>query len=384
MTPSNSRPPAPNDGASFGEIVPARSKRFSRLRRLAVGAVATAAVSLTAACAGGSVPHTSDATAGSVADTSETTTLTVYTDQHAELITGLTEAYTEATGVKFNIQNDATVGQIEAEGDASKADIFLSEDPGPVAQLGEKGLLSPIEKSTLDQVRPGLSSGKGLWVAYAARTRVLFYNPDLISEDELPKTLADIADPKFKGKFAWAPSGAFVATTQYLISTQGVEKTTAFLKALKENGIDEQKNGNVRDTVEAGKHAMGLSNHYYWWVLAAQEGGADSLTSKIYHFPDEDPGNLILSSGAGILKNSANQDEANKFVAWLTSKDGGQKLLADAPVDLAEAQYPVAPGLQSGLAGDLSEIKSPAFDMDLLASSEQAEDLLKTLGMSRG
>ena len=71
----------------------------------------------------------------------------------------------------------------------------------------------------------------------------------------------------------------------------------------------------LRDTVEAGKHAMGLSNHYYWWVLATEQGGPDKLTSKIYHFATVDPGNLVLSSGAGVLKSSKNAAEAQKFVA---------------------------------------------------------------------
>jgi iron(III) transport system substrate-binding protein len=362
----------------------ARTRRARRphgqRRHVALLTAALSLTALTAACGGSSEADPGSGTASG----SSATTLTVYTDQHAELIAGLTEAYTKATGVKFNVQNDATVGQIQAEGAASKADVFLSEDPTPIASLGAQGLLSPVDASTMAQVRPGLSSGKGLWVAYAARARVLYYNPKVIAENALPKTLADLVQPQYKGKFAWAPSGAFVATAQYLISTEGEATATTFLQGIKANGINEQKNGNVRDTVEAGKHAMGLSNHYYWWVLAAQKGGPDKLTSKIYHFPSVDPGNLVLSSGAGVLKTSKNQAAAQKFLAWLTSKDGGQKLIADAPVDVSEGQYPVAPGVASSIVGDLSEIKSPSFDMDALANSQQAEDLLKKLGMSNG
>lgn len=357
------------------------ARRRTPLGRAAVALVAVPLLVLAAACGSNSgAPTGSSGSAPSAAGI----TLTVYTDQHAELVAGLTEAYSKATGVKFNIQNDATVGQIQAEGTASKADVFLSENPGQAAQLGAQGLLAPVDKSTLAQVRPNLSSGKGLWVAYAARARVLYYNPTLIGETELPKTLADIVEPQYKGKFAWAPSGAFVATTQYLINTIGMEDTTTFLKGVKANGLNEQKNGNVRDTVEAGKHAMGLSNHYYWWVLAGQKGGPDQLTSRIYHFPSEGPGNLVLSSGAGVLRTSQHQEQAQKFLAWLTAKDGGQKILADAPVKVSEAQYPVAPGVVSSVSGDLAEIKSPPFDMDSLADSQQAEDLLKTLGMSQG
>ncbi|MDN5789402.1 MAG: extracellular solute-binding protein [Micrococcales bacterium] len=375
-------PAAPHEsaGPDHPESVPhGRVRR--RLSRMLLGAVAVSALVLTAGC--GSSGSSSESEPGDASSSADSTTLTVYTDQHAELIEGLTKAYTNETGVKFNIQQDATVGQIQAEGDASKADVFLSEDPGSVALLGKEGLLAPVEAATLAQVRPGLSSGKGLWVAYAARTRVLFYNPTKIKESALPKTLADITEPQYKGKFAWAPSGAFVATTQYLISTIGVEKTTEFLEALKANGVNEQKNGNVRDTVEAGKHAMGLSNHYYWWILAGQKGGPENLTSKIYHFPTKDPGNLILSSGAGVLKSSPHAEDGQKFLAWLTSKDGGQKVIA-GPIDVSGAQYPVAKGVSSSVVGDLSEVKSPAFDMDELANSQQAEDLLKKLGMSRG
>lgn len=353
--------------------------RFRYPQRAVVAAVAVGASAALAACTSSAGSESESGSAPGAA-----VTLTVYTDQHAELVKSLTDEYAKQAGVKFNIQNNATVGQLQAEGPASKADVFLSEDPTPVAQLGANGLLAQIEQSTLDQVRPGLSSPKGYWVAYAARARVLYYNPKLISEDQLPKTLADITSAQYKGKFAWAPSGAFVATTQYLIATQGEEKTKAFLQAIKANGVNEQKNGNVRDTVEAGKHAMGLSNHYYWWVLAGEKGGPDKLTSKIYHFPTEDPGNLILSSGAGVLKAGKHQAEAQKFIAWLTAKDGGQKLIATAPAEVSEAQYPVAPGVVSSIANDLGEVKSPGFDMDKLAESSQAEDLLKQLGMSRG
>ena len=352
------------------------------MARATVAIVSTSALALAAGC--GSDAGPAAGASGSSGSNGAQTTLTVYTDQHAELVEGLTKAYTAATGVRFNIQNDATVGQIQAEGGAAKADVFLSEDPGPAAQLGAAGLFASVDPATLAQVAPGLSSGKGLWVAYAARTRVLYYNPTKIAESALPKTLADIVAPRYQGMFAWAPSGAFVATTQYLLNTQGVAATTTFLEGVKANGVNEQKNGNVRDTVEAGKHAMGLSNHYYWWVLASQKGGPDQLTSKIYHFPSIDPGNLILSSGAGVLKSSQNQPAAQKFLAWLTAKDGGQKLIADAPADVSEAQYPVAPGVASSVSGDLSEIKSPTFDMDSLADSQQAENLLKQLGLSKG
>ena len=349
---------------------------FSTLSRRVVAAIAVASLAAMTGCSA------ADAGSDPSASVDDPTTLTVYTDQHAELIEGLTKAYTDKTGVKFNIQDDATVGQIEAEGAAAPADIFLSEVAAPVAQLGKMDLVSPIDEATLDQVQPGLSSEEQQWVAYAARTRVLFYNPEEIDEADLPEKLMDITEPEFKGKFAWAPSGAFVATTQYLISTIGEDETRTFLTGLKENGVNEQKNGNVRDTVEAGKHAMGLSNHYYWWIKANEVGGPDEMTSKIHHFPEADAGNLILSSGAAVLKSSEQQEASADFVKWLTAADGGQKLIAEGDIDISGAQYPVAKGTESKFVGSLTDIKSPDYDMDIMADQAEAENLLKSLGMS--
>lgn len=349
---------------------------FSTFSRRVVAAIAVASlVAMTGCSTGGASPDSS-------APADDPATLTVYTDQHAELIEGLTKAYTDETGVKFNIQADATVGQIEAEGEAAPADIFLSEDPSPVAQLGKMDLVSPIDEATLDQVQPGLSSQEQQWVAYAARTRVLYYNPEKIDEADLPKKLMDITKPEFDGKFAWAPSGAFVATTQYLISTIGEDETRTFLEGLKDNGVNEQKNGNVRDTVEAGKHAMGLSNHYYWWIKANEVGGPDEMASKIYHFPETDAGNLILSSGAAVLKSSEQQEASADFVKWLTAADGGQKLIAEGDIDISGAQYPVAKDTESKIVGSLTDIMSPDYDMDIMADQAEAENMLKSLGMS--
>lgn len=346
------------------------------IRLTAAAAVAT----LAAGCSAGGSPDATDA--GSETGDGDSTVLTLYTDQHIELIDALTEAYTEETGVEFQIQPDSNYGQVEAEGDASPADLFLSEDPGAVALLGEAELLEPIDQSTIDQVRDDLSSPDDLWVAYAARARVLYYNPEVIDEEDLPTGLAQINDPEFEGEFAYAPSGAFRATTQYLISSLGEGDTREFLEELKENGVDEQKNGNVRDTVEAGKHAMGLSNHYYWYRKAAEVGGPENMVSRVHHFPGEDPGNLILSSGAGILASSENKDAAADFLAWLTSEEGGQQLLMHGDITVSGAQYPVAKGTSSDLVGSLDEVQSPPYDMGIYADQTEAEELLKSLGMT--
>lgn len=316
------------------------------------------------------------------ADAGSDATLTLYTGQHEELIQALTTKFTAATGIKVTIRagDDAELAnQIIEEGAGSPADLFLSEEPGPIGMLDAKGLLSPVDATTLAEVDQRLVPSTHNWMPYAARSRVIYYDPDLISVDELPHSILDLSQPQWKGRFAYAPSGAFVSTVSYLISSIGADKTLQWLKGIKANGVNEQKNGKVRDSVEAGQHEFGLSNHYYWWILANSQGGPDKLTSKVYYFDHPDAGGLLLASGAAVVKASKHQDEAQQFLAWLGSADGGQQVIAADPA----AQYPVSPDVNSKVGlQPLSELHAPDVDQSVYADTEQAKDLIIQAGIA--
>lgn len=309
-------------------------------------------------------------------------TLTIYNGQHEELTKQLTDAFTADTGIAVDLRSgdDADLAnQIREEGDKTKADVLLTEDPSPAAMLAKADLLAPVDQTTLDQVDPRLVPASGDWVPYAARSRVLIYNPELIKESELPKSVLDLEDSRWKGKFAYAPSGAFVATTAYLISTVGEAKTLKWLKAIKANGVNEQKNGKVRDTVEAGQHAFGLTNHYYWWILADEKGGTDKLTSQLHYFPKADVGGLLLSSAGAVPKAAPNADKAQQFLAWLTAPEGGQQILAES----TSAQYPAAKGVTSKVGLDpLESLKAPKTDGSEFSDSEKAKKLMIEAGLA--
>jgi iron(III) transport system substrate-binding protein len=334
--------------------------------------------------AGSSTAAQSAGSSGSTApsDAGEKATLTLYTGQHEELVQSLTTKFTAATGIKVTIRagDDAELAnQIIEEGANSPADLFLSEEPGPVGMLDAKGLLSPVDPSTLAEVDKIVVPSSGNWMPYAARSRVIYYDPKQISVDELPHSILDLTQPKWKGTFAYAPSGAFAATVSYLINSIGKDKTLAWLKGIKANGINEQSNGKVRDSVEAGQHEFGLSNHYYWWILANSEGGPDKLSSKIYYFDHPDAGGLLLASGAAVIKASKHQDEAQQFLAWLGSADGGQAVIASNPA----AQYPVSPDVQSKVGlQPLSELHAPDVDQSVFADTDAARDLIIEAGIA--
>ncbi len=307
-------------------------------------------------------------------------TLTIYSGQHEDLVTALVKAYRKLNVVSIEVRSgdDAELtNQLVEEGERTKADLILTEEPGPIAQLDSKGLLAPVDRATLDKVDQRFVPSTGDWLPWAARSRVMFYNPNLIDENDLPESILDLANPEWKGRFAYAPSGAFATTVGYLINTIGESKTLDWLKAIKENGVNEQKNGKVRDSVEAGQHEFGLANHYYWYVLAKEKGGAEALQSKVHYMGNRDAGALVLASGAGILKSSKNKAAAQKFLSWLAEADGGQHVVAqDTP------QYPLVKGVKSAYdIKPLAELDPPELDQGSLTNTTEAKELMIRAGM---
>lgn len=307
-------------------------------------------------------------------------TLTVYSGQHEDLATALATGFTEATGIRVNVRSgkDADLAnQIVEEGARSPADVFITEEPGPLNMLDGRGILAPVDAATLAKIRPSLNPRTGDWVAFAARSRVIFYNPTLIAESDLPASLLDLSDPVWKGKFAYAPSGAFVSTVSFLVSSIGEEQTLKWLEGIRRNGINLQKNGAIRDAVEAGQVAFGLSNHYYWYLLAESRGGADKLVSRVHYMGNGDAGALLLASGAAVLKSSKNQAEGQRFLAWLADPQGGQQVVATRT-----PQYPVGIGVESpaGLK-PIEELSPPAVDQTTFKDEEKAKELIIRAGI---
>ena len=107
-------------------------------------------------------------------------TLTVYSAQHESLVRTMLEGFTEETGIELEFRegNDAELAnQIVQEGDASPADVFLTENSPSIDILDREGLLAPLDQATLDQVGEQFRPASGTWTGFAARSTVLVYNP---------------------------------------------------------------------------------------------------------------------------------------------------------------------------------------------------------------
>lgn len=269
--------------------------------------------------------------------------LVVYNAQHEELTQEWADAFTEETGIEVVLRNgdDSELGnQLVQEGAASKADVFLTENSPAMSLVEEAGLFAPVDESTLALVPEQYRPASGAWTGIAARSTVLVYNPELISEAELPASLMDLQKPEWKDRWGAAPAKAdFQAIVSAVLETQGEEATQAWLDGMADNAVEYRNNIVTMKAVNAGEVPVGIIYHYYWY--RDQDAAAeDSGDTKLHYFGNQDPGAFVSVSGGGVLKNAKHPDEAQQFLAFLAGEEG-QRILGEG----YSFEYPVASGV---------------------------------------
>ncbi|MCF6689472.1 iron ABC transporter substrate-binding protein [Raoultella terrigena] len=255
--------------------------------------------------------------------------IVIYNAQHENLVKSWVDGFTKETGIKVTLRNggDSELGnQLVQEGAASPADVFLTENSPSMVLVDNARLFAPLDADTLKQVAPEYRPEHGRWIGIAARSTVFVYNPQKISESQLPRSLMDLAKPEWKGRWAASPSGAdFQAIVSAMLALKGEKATLDWLKAMKANFVAYKGNSTVMKAVNAGQIDGGVIYHYYRFVDQAKTG-ENSKNTALYYFKHQDPGAFVSISGAGVLASSKHPQQAQAFIKWITGKQGQEEL----------------------------------------------------------
>ena len=255
--------------------------------------------------------------------------IVVYNAQHENLVKSWVDGFTKETGIKVTLRNgdDSELGnQLVQEGSASPADVFLTENSPSMVLVDNANLFAPLDAATLEQVPAEYRPAHGRWIGIAARSTVFVYNPAKLSEQQLPKSLMDLAKPEWKGRWAASPSGAdFQAIVSAMLALKGEKATLEWLKAMKANFVAYKGNSTVMKAVNAGQIDGGVIYHYYRFVDQSKTG-ENSKNTQIYYFKHQDPGAFVSLSGGGVLASSKHKAQAQAFVKYITGKEGQESL----------------------------------------------------------
>jgi iron(III) transport system substrate-binding protein len=304
--------------------------------------------------------------------------LTVYSGREEELVEPLFERFEQDTGIHVDVrygESAELAATIAEEGDNSPADVFFAQDPGSLGSVDPQ--LEKLPQETLDRVEPAFRDDAGRWVGTSGRSRVLVYNTDELSESELPHSVFDLTDPKWKGRIGIAPTNAsFQAFVTAMRLSAGEERTRTWLEDLKRNEPKTyEKNAPVVEAVASGEIDVGLVNHYYLYLVKEEQPDAPIAN---HFFEAGDPGALVSVAGAGVLAGADHGEEARRFVDFLLS-DESQRFYVD---EAEEAEYPLVAGIEpkQGLP-PLDQLKGPNVDLSSFGPElERTVELLRETG----
>jgi len=269
-------------------------------------------------------------------------------------------------------------GLLLEEGRKTPADMFFAQDAGTLGALAKQGRLEPLPNSLLERVDAAYRSPDGVWVGVTGRARTIVYNTKLVSSDEMPESIMDFTDPKWKGKIAWAPgNGSFQAAITAMRAQIGDEKTVAWLKGIIANNPREYpKNSAIVRAVGNGEAHVGFVNHYYLHRFTS----ADPEFPAANHYTKAgDPGSLVNVAGIAIPRKATYDRRAH--LATLRLADYLLGIEAQEYFAQETNEYPLIDEVEaSAELVPISEIKPPAIDLSDLDDLEGTLRMLREVG----
>lgn len=261
-------------------------------------------------------------------------TLAVYTSVDAEYAAEMEKRFEKATGINVDIRPDSektkTFGLMErlkkAEGKPD-ADVFWNSEQSATQILASNGLLEPYRSPNAESIPSEFKDPDGRWTGFGLRARVLIYNTNKVKPEEAPKSLEELTEPKWRGRFCIARP-LFGTTRSHfvaLVLALGEEKGFEFLARLRENGsaggtkkwiVD--GNSHSRDWVVRGQRDVGLTDTDD--VYSAMERKAP-VNFVLCSQTKEWPGVFTIPNTVSLLKGGPNPEAGKKFIDFLLSKE---------------------------------------------------------------
>lgn len=306
--------------------------------------------------------------------------LVIYSGRTSNLIRPLLDQFAEETGISIDVHYETSQDLallLEEEGDATEADVFISQSPGAVGYADAQGLLTELPADVLDLVPEGDAAEDGTWVGLSGRVRTLVYNTDEVDPATLPDSVLDLADEQYAGQVAVAPTNASFQDFVTVMRTElGEGETDEWLRALADGDAPTfQNNSAIVEAVGRGEVPMGLVNHYYAYNARAED---PDLPVENHFFASGDYGSTVLVTAASIVAGTDRSDEARRFVEFLLSEQAQEYFSGET------FEYPLARGVAAHPdLRPIEEIEPTRVDLGELGEGlEATTELIDASGLT--
>lgn len=305
-------------------------------------------------------------------------TVTIYSGRGEALVGPLVAQFEAETGIDAEVRYGGTselATLLLEEGANSPADLFWAQDAGALGALLDVFAELPAEVN--GQVLEVFRNDANRWVATSGRTRVLVHSTERVTDADLPQSIKDLTDERYKGRVAWAPTnGSFQAFVTAFRVAEGDDAAKAWLEGMIANDAQVYRNNGTQiEAIANGEVDFGLVNNYYLGRYTAADA---EFPVDMTPFAAGDIGNLMLVAGAGIVETSENQENAQKFIDFLLSPAAQQY------ITLQGNEYPVRSGIiPHSTLENLQTVQdvSPNVDINAIGDLDGTLALLREVGL---
>jgi iron(III) transport system substrate-binding protein len=338
---------------------------LNRRHILAVTLALTAV--LASACGGAAKTNTPAPTPAAGTDAKkadEPKELVVYTSHTQDIHEPLIKAFEDKTGIKVSIVYAGSgdlFKRMEAEAANPAGDVIFGG--GAETYEANKKLLEPYKTKEAANLAAGMIAPDNTWTGFTALPMVLMYNTKLVPAGQEPKSWADLADPKWKGKIAMpdaAKSGSAYTTVVTVLHAIGrddnkgwdlMKKIVANTKVL---GSSTQPPKGAND----GEYAIALTHE----EAAAKYVAAGGPVKIVY--PTEGTSNV--PDAVAIIKGAKHPNNAKTFIDFMTGKDMQEYVVKNLSRRSVRTDVAPAAGLE-----DIKKIKFVNYDMSWAATQRE-------------
>ncbi len=252
----------------------------------------------------------------------------------------LAEAFTRKTGLEVELMLEGTtrvLARLRAEKHHPRADVWYGGGGMiPFMTASREGLLEPYrprgyEDMPLRQGNLIQRDRSWRWVGLSMISLGLAYNPQKLAPADLPRSWADLADPRWKGQIEiWDPaeSGTAMlflesALLRAINAGQGEQAGWDYLVGFFGNLKRYSREGPPAFAVARGQTLIGIhvENQYLEFLEAQAGGGAVTEVQKNirWYLPPDSP---VIVEGIALVKGGPNPEAGRRFIDFCLSGEG--------------------------------------------------------------
>jgi iron(III) transport system substrate-binding protein len=250
-------------------------------------------------------------------------TLMIYTSAPIDDMAVLTGAFEKKYGIKVKLWragSEKVLQRAVTEARAGRYDVDILETNGPEMEaMQREKILQPVKSPYLKDLIPQAVFPHGGWVSTRLNIFVMAYNTARIKKEELPKTYADLLDPKWKGKLGIEAEDAdwFAGVVNELGEEKGVK---LFRDVVAKNGVSVRKGHTLlTNLVASGEIPLAMTVYNYKAEQLKQKGAPMEWFSI--------PPAIARPNGIGVARQSPNPHAAVLFFDFMLSD--AQKILLE-------------------------------------------------------